>query len=387
LAARNDVRWPAFVEASIWHGVAQIAAGYLVCSEMDAVIPGEVRRFFQGYRTANAARSRALLAESGHVVEALRAAGIESIVLKGAALAATVYPEPGLRNFADIDILVQADRLREAEEAIAPLGYRARRAILPDSLTHECCRMGTADLLTGTLAPDFIPAHAAYLIEDFTHRIALELHRGLFRTLDGLWRRVGLEPFWGGAAVFSPSPGSRARMLSPEAMLIHLAAHAGDHAFGRLLFPIDAAFVIAANGDTLSWERLPEMSRAYGAADRVHTLLSYARQICEAQISDDGPCTLQTRGSGRLVAPVAAIFPSGKPARSEVVLRRLLRSAKLGDAAASAVRLLGPPASTIREIYGVRSAPMVALCYLVRPFHLAARTLRLVVQSAAAGRP
>ena len=47
-----------------------------------------------------------LLRELGQVQTALTGAGLRCLVLKGAALEATIYPEPGLRPMVDVDLLI-----------------------------------------------------------------------------------------------------------------------------------------------------------------------------------------------------------------------------------------------------------------------------------------
>ena len=51
------------------------------------------------------------------VVDALEAAGIPSVLLKGPALARTVYPDPALRQSVDIDLLVRPGDVLAAEGA------------------------------------------------------------------------------------------------------------------------------------------------------------------------------------------------------------------------------------------------------------------------------
>lgn len=50
--------------------------------------------------------------------------GIEFLVLKGAALAKTVYPDPFLRPGSDLDILVRPGDVRRARKALEAAGYR-----------------------------------------------------------------------------------------------------------------------------------------------------------------------------------------------------------------------------------------------------------------------
>jgi hypothetical protein len=74
-----------------------------------------------------AVRARALCAELHRLVPALAAAtGAEPVVLKGPALLAGLYGgDPRLRPFGDLDLLVPAERLGDAVQGLAPLGFRA----------------------------------------------------------------------------------------------------------------------------------------------------------------------------------------------------------------------------------------------------------------------
>ena len=51
--------------------------------------------------------SQLLFRRLAKVIEGLRAAGVESLVLKGAALASQAYDDAGARSMADVDVLVR----------------------------------------------------------------------------------------------------------------------------------------------------------------------------------------------------------------------------------------------------------------------------------------
>ena len=58
------------------------------------------------------------------MIDALEAAGIPSMLLKGPALGRALYGKPGRRPSADIDLLVRAEDLNGAVEVAERLGYR-----------------------------------------------------------------------------------------------------------------------------------------------------------------------------------------------------------------------------------------------------------------------
>jgi hypothetical protein len=69
-------------------------------------------------------RSAVMLLELERILPVLEAAGCRPVVLKGAALALTVYPRPEDRWFLDLDLWVPGSELATAREALDRLGYQ-----------------------------------------------------------------------------------------------------------------------------------------------------------------------------------------------------------------------------------------------------------------------
>lgn len=70
---------------------------------------------------ANRVRAKTL----AEVLDAFQSAGIDALVLKGAALAHWVYPQPGLCPIRDVDVLVSRSQARQAQSLLAELGFNA----------------------------------------------------------------------------------------------------------------------------------------------------------------------------------------------------------------------------------------------------------------------
>ena len=69
-------------------------------------------------------RNTLMLLELERILLRLEAAGCAPVVLKGAALASTVYESPGQRYFIDLDILVPRERIETACDVLLGGGYR-----------------------------------------------------------------------------------------------------------------------------------------------------------------------------------------------------------------------------------------------------------------------
>ncbi|MDH3375622.1 MAG: nucleotidyltransferase family protein [Gammaproteobacteria bacterium] len=81
----------------------------------------QLRALAVRHRHANEVRLRVLT----EIIGRFGAAGIESIVLKGAALAHMIYPSPGLRPMRDIDVLVPGAAAGDAQRILVEIGFDA----------------------------------------------------------------------------------------------------------------------------------------------------------------------------------------------------------------------------------------------------------------------
>jgi hypothetical protein len=377
LAAPN-IDWPAFVRDSIRHGLAQHAALHLTRPE-HATIPAEVRRCLARMREGNRRRNDVHFREAARLVEAFRYQGIHSIVLKGVALALNAYPDPSLRNFADIDVLVPEEEFAAALRVAAEIGYAsARRELEPlsheETLLYHC----SEDVLSDTLAPEFDANHAPDRVRPYSRRLVLEVHRGLFRDASGLWRHTDIESFWQRPQTIPLHGDTTCRALSPEAMIVHLAGHAADHGFSRLIFLLDIATHVARFGPQIDWDRVHQLAEFVQIRGHVARTLAAVRLLPGADL----PTAAYRTGIRHYPITLADVFASGHDTRKEGTLRRWMSEENWTRRAVAAWRLVAPPPATIRRVYGVRSPIAVAAIYLYRPFQLAGRLTTILVRRA-----
>src|SRR5438477_888635 len=66
------------------------------------------------------------LADLRGVLDALAARGVVPLIVKGTALAYSIYAEPELRPRGDTDLLIDADDIDVVRETLAPMGFRER---------------------------------------------------------------------------------------------------------------------------------------------------------------------------------------------------------------------------------------------------------------------
>jgi hypothetical protein len=262
----DERRWGQTLQIADWHRVSPLLFCYLD-PRQDA--PAAVLSALERGYLANAARSMFMTSALRGVVDALLADGISAVLLKGAALIETVYPDPAQREMLDLDLLVPAARLHEASALLAPLGYRAR--------SPEGDELGAT---MGMRIP-LDQHHAPALIGD-DQLLAVELHRHIL--IGGEGTRFDIDEFWQRSR---PSANGDYLLPSPEDLLIHVCLHftrnrvGGSyrrrHTGGALGQICDIARIVAY--EPVDWSRLADTARRYHLEARVFLGLFAAREL------------------------------------------------------------------------------------------------------------
>ncbi len=186
-------------------------------------------------------------------LDGLAAAGVEPIVLKGAAAAALYYTSPGLRHCHDLDVLVCSGRMPYIAESLAAAGFP------------------TSELIAQTPGIRFI------------HRsgLPIECHASPFRSpcypvnLDSLRAR-------GRSAVIL---GSTCRVLGAGDMLAHICGHALENPRRRsMTWLMDAYLLIDREPDP--WPSFLEAATSMRIELPAAVILAYLRDRLKAPVPD-----------------------------------------------------------------------------------------------------
>lgn len=150
------------------------------------------------------ARSLQLDHEAGVASEHLRAAGVPSILLKGAAIATWLYGNGEVRPYRDVDLLVPPSQLHMAVEVLAALGYE-----------HE---------LEGAHPAELGPKEVELVGPRNVH---IDLHHGLIGV--SVPSECGWEVLSARTTAFRLATGVEVSVLDPPARAMHLALHAAQN--------------------------------------------------------------------------------------------------------------------------------------------------------------
>lgn len=253
------------VEDQDWRLLTWLAGCYLVTPSLAwrvksfglmERLPAEVSAELQEIAVNVTQRNRQFRAQLTEIAAAFDAASLSCVVLKGAAyLLAPVYPTPFMRVMADIDLLVDQQRLDEACAILTALGYRQ---IEDQSLQHK-------PAAHRHLNPFVHPSRIA-AVE--LHRAALPAHLDACAPVEELL-----------ATRRRYSDGARScYTLAPTFRVLNLIMHAEivDYGYVKGLIPVRAleefAYNLRGEAADIDWNLLLERFDALG---RRHVLLAF----------------------------------------------------------------------------------------------------------------
>jgi len=119
----KDIDWPDLLRIARGHRVTPLLYQTLNSTCPDAV-PKLTRKELRDHFYANAGRNLFLAKELLNIVQFFETHGIPSIPYKGPVLAASVYGNLALREFGDLDILVQERDYQTAQQLLVSRGFR-----------------------------------------------------------------------------------------------------------------------------------------------------------------------------------------------------------------------------------------------------------------------
>jgi hypothetical protein len=338
----------AMIDAAREHRVHLLVAESLSADERhESGAAARLEAELQRQAIVDALRER----ELRRTLDAFAAAGIQALVLKGAALARTVYPAPHLRPHADVDLLIAPEHLDAVDRLLGNEGWT--RDVEPD-------------FSEGAAQRHYRGRRDAAVVEhlDVHWKIANPRVFGDAFTFEELWRR----------SVPIRGLGADARTLGAAHTLLlaclHRVAHHDDA--GDLLWLWDIHLITSALS---SEDRAPFLELAAGKK---------MRAICARGLRLAAEC-FETPGAAGLVAELqdhsAATEPTarfiGGRMRFFDIVRADLAATPAWRARVALIREhLFPSRRYMRSTYSRWPAALLPFAYAHRILHGAPKWLR-----------
>ena len=359
LASFFPSAWEATLVLARRLGVAPLLAWKLKTLPSGVDLPEGVRQELRLCLLTSAARNTRLFIQLGQVLPALQRASIPTIVLKGAHLAALVYPDPALRPMADIDLLVRPEHLSRCDQVLCELGYGPSRR--------------------PWIERDFTRVHHHLPPYGKPGASPLEIHWSIAQPTSPF--QVQVEHLWQNALP-SEMAGIPALILSPEHFLLHLCIHTcyDDRFIGKLRPIADVAETLHVYASEIDWEQVTRVAFEWRVTRCAYLTLHLAADLLGAQISADALAALKPVDFDERIAGLAKdkIFAGVKI--SAKLTQTLEQDTFINRARLILQRLFLPP-EKLAFIYSVRpDSPRIYWYYFARLKDLIARYSRFVWQ-------
>ncbi|HKP88147.1 MAG TPA: nucleotidyltransferase family protein [Blastocatellia bacterium] len=252
--------WPLMVETATSHGIAPLAYAALKKSDLLKVAPrSAIETLRLNYLRASVA-NRLAFQDLSYWVDRFRHENIPVIVLKGGALAVTVYDDIALRPMGDLDLLIRPESVARAREVLIEEGYAEGYA----SLTG----------MAGRSAARFSVAQSFQRMGKRPSQIDIHWHAF---TTPYYFERIPVEWFWERTTGFQAGH-ARALTFSPEAQLLHLSAHCMLHGYRRLIWSYDIARLIRRCAGQIDWDEIVRASETFGLSQLLSKSLLEVRE-------------------------------------------------------------------------------------------------------------
>ena len=271
----SEADWVAWTELAKREGLAPLLYYTQESSGWPLLVPVQEREALREEYLKAGGSNLLVYRELARVLSAFQVAVplAPLVLLKGAALATTLYPEFGLRPMTDIDMLLPREHLEEAVDTLRTLGYK-------------------------DLAPEMTPR----LSRETHFQVAMKGGPRDYVIVDLHWRLIGgegdlrspmLDWFqdqthtWRMHDDRGNSPSLSALQLCPTAHLLYLAAHLmlqHGGAKGRLLWVHDIHLLVLKCQQQLEWDELSERAGEYGWSPALEGALGRARALFDTPL-------------------------------------------------------------------------------------------------------
>lgn len=348
--AATPLDWDFLLTAASEHSVTPLVERQLRAVAPDVIPPVPMDRLKSAAR-ANTVRCLVLSAELIRVLGAFRSEGVRAVPYKGPVLAVQAYGDVALREFGDLDFILQQADMPKAHEIALGLGYRAKFPPVFDPRA----------------AVPLVPGEYNYI--DDARRLLVELHTEL--TLRHFPVKPDLDVL---AQRLVPIElvGQQVETFSAEDALPILCIHGSKDFWERLLWIVDISELVQFHPG-LDWDRVLRYTEALHAQRMLYLGLALAEALFDVLLpkevlnrvhQDSVPATLASEIQRRLLGRESSSLGTSGRLR----FRRLMQPNTFAGWGYS-MRLAFAPAE--EDWQGVRLPRSLASLYFVlRPLRL-----------------
>ncbi len=344
----SDISWENISDLSKRHGVTPFL--FYRTRQLGIPVPEDIKREWLGYYLYQLAEEQKARRQIKELKEILDPAGVPFVLLKGGSAMLRLYPEPGLRTFADLDILIPVDKVDQFKRAIVDGGYRSLSA--RNSPEDEELRKFDNHL-------DPLQREECLMIEP---HLSILMGRGEYSTvLPEIWRDREK----------TKADGILVDHLSKEHCIIHSILHCArdlsDEGFIEIKGLIDVLY--AVKKWKFDWLKLKNIAEKWGVEKQILPVMATLNQYWQTNIPlpvTSEPIALNILVSG--IKDREKEYYANLPASYGERLSQVRRLPNVSSQFRYALRLFFPTRENLRWRYGLSSKWSVVPYYFLHLF-------------------
>lgn len=327
-------------------------------------IPSQVLEFFRQAYYGNLARNLTLFQELRRILKVLSNAGIKAMVLKGAALAETVYGNPALRPMSDLDLLIRKEDFMKAERQLLDLGYSLA--------TIEFSKWYAERFGGGRL---YVKMAGFPMYVDIHWNITTPSVK-----LDNDKRYAEIDRIWNEARPMKVA-GVDTLSMPVEDLILHISVHlAAHHLQFRLIWLKDICELAYQYQGQINWDKIVEDARYLKLSQPVYSCFKCAKEWLDAPIPGEVFSKFKSSHNNNLETKFHNLLTHMDGDKMGVIehFYQYLSIPGIGDKGLFLFRAMFPSIAYMRNRYSIPRSKLVYLYYLYRPcyvFYQASLTL------------
>lgn len=249
LLLQKEINWSYLIDTALRHGLIPLLYRNLKTTHPDAIPNGALEKL-RKYFLINASRNIYLTEELIKLLHLFEKHGTTAITYKGPRMAASIYGDITLRQFCDLDILIQNKDVPGVKELLVSQGYHP--TLIFNNAAEERVYFGS---------PYKRSLH--FVRED--GKVPLDLHWGIESRYLSFAKGLDLhehveQTYLNGHAI---------KTVNTEYLVYLLCIHGAQHAWTQINWICDIAELMKRRRD-MDWEEIIDNARALG----IHRMVS-----------------------------------------------------------------------------------------------------------------
>lgn len=260
---KMDIDWDTLVSQSMIHGTSGLLFRHLSALQPEAGVPTDVMERLYGFYLSITASNLQQMAMFQKAADAFAAVGVDLILLKGAALAESLYGDIGLRPMSDVDMIIKEEDWPKVCKVLRSINYHSLGQDfenLPPKLTRY-------DVQTHVQCVSPLETCLEFQFDLFTMGIGM-------LDMEGVWKR-SRDVVISGRAV---------RVPGPEDQLLHLLVHANRHGCSRLKWLVDIAEYMR-QCETIDWNLLETIARREKVTAVIYMTIRHIERLLGTELA------------------------------------------------------------------------------------------------------